>query len=126
MKKAISIPGAPSPIGPYSQAIVSNNQCFVSGQVPVDPNTGEMVLTSLGDSTHRIMKNIQALIEEAGFTMSDIVKCSIFLKDMGYFAEVNEVYATYFNETPPARETVAVKQLPLDAPVEISCIAIRS
>ncbi len=125
MKKAISIPGAPTPIGPYSQAIVANNQCFVSGQIPVNPNTGEMVLSSITESTKQVMENVKALIVEAGFEMTDIVKCSIFLESMDDFAEMNEVYASYFQQTPPARETVAVKTLPKNAPVEISCIAMK-
>lgn len=125
MKKVISIPGAPKPIGPYSQAIVKNGHCFVSGQIPVNPATGELVSSSVKEATHQVLKNIQSLITEAGFTMSDIVKCSIFLKSMDDFGEVNEVYAQYFTNEPPARETVQVAKLPLDVSVEISCIAIQ-
>jgi 2-iminobutanoate/2-iminopropanoate deaminase len=125
MKKAISIPGAPAPIGPYSQAIVAGNQCFVSGQVPVDPKTGKMVEGPVSNATHQVLKNISALILEAGFNMENIVKCSIFLKSMDDFAEVNAVYADYFQGTAPARETVQVSKLPLNASVEISCIAIK-
>ena len=125
MKKAISIPGAPAPIGPYSQAIVAGNQCFVSGQIPLNPESGEMVLDSIASSTKQVLENLKALVVEAGFEMTDIVKCSIFLSSMDHFQEMNEVYSTYFGELPPARETVAVLGLPKNAPVEISCIAIK-
>lgn len=125
MKKAISIPGAPAPIGPYSQAIVKNNSLFVSGQIPLNPVTGELVLDSISNATHQVLENISALIKAADFEISDVVKCSIFLKSMDDFTEVNAVYATYFQDCPPARETVAVSKLPLDVPVEISCIAIK-
>lgn len=125
MKKAISIPNAPAPIGPYSQAIVKNNTLFVSGQIPLDPKTGELKLNTIAEATTQVMENIKSLVITAGFQMSDVVKCSIFLKSMDDFTEVNAVYAHYFQEDPPARETVAVVQLPLDVPVEISCIAIQ-
>lgn len=125
MKKAISIPGAPSPIGPYSQAIVKNNTLFVSGQIPLNPISGELVLNSIDAATKQIMDNIKALVFSAGFEMTDIVKCSIFLTSMDDFAEVNNRYAKYFESDPPARETVQVTKLPLNVPVEISCIAIK-
>jgi 2-iminobutanoate/2-iminopropanoate deaminase len=125
MKKAISIPGAPAPIGPYSQAIVKNDSLFVSGQIPLNPMTGELVLDSISSSTKQVMDNITSLVKAADFDMADIVKCSIFLKSMDDFAEMNAVYATYFPKTPPARETVQVSKLPLDVPVEISCIALK-
>lgn len=125
MKKIVSIPNAPAPIGPYSQAVVKGNSLFVSGQIPIDPKTGELQLDSISEATTQVMENIKSLVITAGFQMSDVVKCSIFLKSMDDFAEVNEVYARYFQEQPPARETVAVSQLPLDVPVEISCIAIQ-
>ena len=123
MKKAISIPGAPAPIGPYSQAIVKNNSLFVSGQIPLNPKTGELVLDSISAATTQVMENITALVKAAGFEMTDIVKCSIFLSSMEDFATVNEIYGTYFKDVPPARETVQVSKLPLNVPVEISCIA---
>ncbi len=125
MKKAISIPGAPAPIGPYSQAIVKNNTLFVSGQIPLNPMTGELVLENVENSTIQVMENIKSLIHAAGFEMEDIVKCSIFLKSMDDFSVVNAVYAQYFHSAPPARETVEVSKLPLNVPVEISCIAIK-
>ena len=125
MKKVISIPNAPAPIGPYSQAIVKNDTLYVSGQIPLHPQTGELQLNSIEEATKQTMENIKSLVTTAGFEMKDIVKCSIFLQSMDDFAQVNEVYAQYFQEEPPARETVAVVQLPLGVPVEISCIAIK-
>ena len=125
MKKIISIPGAPPPIGPYSQAILKENTLFVSGQIPLDPATGELKVASVEEATHRVMKNIQTLLESAEMKMSDVVKCSIFLKSMDDFPTVNTIYASYFEGDFPARETVQVAKLPLDVPVEISCIAIR-
>lgn len=125
MKKVISIPGAPAPIGPYSQAILKNDTLYVSGQIPLNPFSGELVTDSIQNATHQVMKNIFALLEEAGLTIDNVVKCSIFLKDLNDFAEMNAIYGSYFNEVPPARETVQVAKLPLDVPIEISCIAIK-
>lgn len=124
MKKAIQIPGAPAPLGPYSQAILINGTLYVSGQVPLNPATGELVDGTIADATHQVMKNIMALVTEAGMDASNIVKCSIFLKDLGNFSQVNEIYGQYFRSTPPARETVQVAKLPLDVDIEISCIAV--
>lgn len=124
-KRAISIPGAPAPIGPYSQAILANDTLYVSGQIPLNPATGELVSESIEASTTQVMENLKALLNEAGMTFENVVKCSIFLKDLGNFARVNDVYASYFTSTPPARETVEVARLPKDVQVEISCIAIR-
>lgn len=125
MKKSIQISGAPAPIGPYSQAILVDNTLYVSGQIPLDPFTGDLVLESIEASTHQVLKNITALLKEAGMTLDDVVKCSIFLKDMNDFAAMNAVYGSYFGIVPPARETVQVAKLPLDVNVEISCIAIK-
>jgi 2-iminobutanoate/2-iminopropanoate deaminase len=125
MKKIITIPNAPAPIGPYSPAIVKGGTLYVSGQIPLNPMTGELELKTISEATHQVMKNIQALVESAGFKMSEIIKTSIFLKSMDDFAQVNEVYASYFTDEFPARETVQVTKLPLDVPVEISCIAIK-
>lgn len=125
MKKVLQIPGAPSPIGPYSQAILKNDTLYVSGQIPINPMTGELVNNSVADSTKQVMENICSLLKEAEMSTEDIVKCSIFLKNMDNFAEVNEIYAQYFRSNPPARETVQVAKLPLDVDVEISCIAIK-
>lgn len=124
MKKAIQIPGAPAPIGPYSQAIVSGNTVYVSGQIPLNPFTGNLEVASIQEATHQVMKNIQALLKEINMTMEHIVKCSIFMIDLGQFAEMNAVYGSYFTGTPPARETVQVSQLPMQVPIEISCIAV--
>lgn len=125
MKKVIQIPGAPAPIGPYSQAILKGDTLYVSGQIPLNPFTGELVIDSIDAATERVMLNIEALLSEAGMNFNHIVKCSIFLKDMNDFAVMNRVYASFFDDVPPARETVQVAKLPLDVPVEISCIAIR-
>lgn len=124
MKKAIQIPGAPAPIGPYSQAILKDNTLYVSGQIPLNPKTNELVQDSIENATNQVMQNINALLLEAGMTMDNIVKCSIFLKDLNNFSKVNEIYSQYFRSLPPARETVQVSKLPLDVDVEISCIAI--
>ncbi len=126
MKIAIQIPGAPAPIGPYSQAILYDKTLYVSGQIPLNPFTGELEIDTIQNATHQIMKNITALLKEAGMTFENIVKCSIFLKNMDDFAEMNVVYASYFSETPPARETVQVSKLPMDVTIEISCIAIKN
>ena len=125
MKKIIQIPGAPAPIGPYSQAIEVNNTLYVSGQIPIDPKTGNLNDTDVATATKQVMENIKALVETAHLEMSNIVKCSIFLKDMNDFSIVNDVYAEYFGKEAPARETVQVSKLPLDVDVEISCIAMR-
>ena len=125
MKKIIQIPGAPAPIGPYSQAIEVNNTLYVSGQIPIDPKTGNLNDIDVAAATKQVMENIKALVETARLEMSNIVKCSIFLKDMNDFSIVNDVYAEYFGKEAPARETVQVSKLPLDVDVEISCIAMR-
>lgn len=125
MKKVIQIPGAPAPIGPYSQAILKNDTLYVSGQIPLNPSTGELMVQNIEEATHQVLKNIGALLAEAGMEYGHVVKCSIFVKDLNDFAAVNAVYAQYFESNPPARETVEVSRLPLDVPVEISCIAIH-
>ncbi|MFA5573923.1 MAG: Rid family detoxifying hydrolase [Brumimicrobium sp.] len=125
MKKSIIIPNAPKPIAPYSPAILKDNTLYISGQIPLNPATGELVNDSIANATQQVMENIKALIKAAGFEMSDIVKCSIFMTSMDYYGEINDVYARYFKEIPPAREAVAVKTLPRNVSVEISCIAMR-
>ena len=125
MREILSIPGAPKPIGPYSQAVKVNGTLYVSGQIPLNPQTGDLVLDSIENATHRVMQNIQALVEEAGMQMKDVVKMSIFIKDMGQFSQINNVYAQYFSGDFPARETVQVADLPMGVPIEISCIAIE-
>ena len=124
MKKGLQIPGAPAPIGPYSQAILTNGTLYVSGQIPLNPATGELVNESIEASTHQVMKNILSLLKEADMDADNIVKCSIFLKDLNNFQIVNKIYGEYFRSTPPARETVQVVKLPMDVDVEISCIAV--
>jgi 2-iminobutanoate/2-iminopropanoate deaminase len=124
MKKAIQIPNAPTPVGPYSQAILAGGMLFVSGQIPLNPSTGQLEMNSIEEATHRVMKNIEALLSEAGLTFEQVVKTSIFLKDLSDFQAVNGIYASYFQGVPPARETVEVARLPLDVNIEISCIAL--
>ncbi len=116
---------APAPIGPYNQAIQAGNLVFVSGQVALDPLTGEMNNADLNAETHQVMKNVQAVLNAAGCDFSHIVKTTIFLSDMQLFTQVNEIYGSYFKSDYPARETVAVKGLPKNANVEISVIAAR-
>ncbi|MFM1914668.1 MAG: hypothetical protein RLZZ531_337 [Bacteroidota bacterium] len=126
MKKAIQIPNAPAPVGPYSQAILAGGMLFISGQIPLNPSTGELELDTIEEATHRVMKNIEALLAAAGLTIENIVKTSIFLKDLNDFQAMNTVYASYFTGIPPARETVQVVRLPLDVSIEISCIALAN
>ena len=123
MKKIISTDKAPAAIGPYSQAIESNGMLYCSGQIPLDPETMEIVGETAAEQAVQVMKNLSAVLEAAGTDFSKVVKCSIFLDDMGDFGAVNEVYGSYFTSDPPARETVAVDTLPKSVLVEISCIA---
>lgn len=124
MKKIINSADAPAPIGPYSQAVQTGNMLFVSGQVCFDPKTGDLVNQDIVSETHQVMKNIGAILNAAGMDYSNIVKTSIFVKDLNNFSTINTTYATYFSENPPARETVEVARLPRDVNVEISCIAV--
>jgi len=125
MKKAIQISGAPSPIGPYSQAILANNTLYISGQIPLNPISGNLVIDTIENATKQVLDNIFALLKETGMNKDNVVKCSIFLKDLNDFSAVNEVYGSYFKNIAPARETVQVAKLPLDVPIEISCIAVK-
>ncbi len=122
-KKIIHTGNAPAAIGPYSQAVASNGMLFVSGQIPFVPETMELVSSGIQDETHRVMKNLEAILEEAGIGFDHVLKCSIFVADMGDFASINKVYGSYFGNQPPARETVEVSTLPKNVHVEISCIA---
>lgn len=122
-KTIINTPKAPAPIGPYSQAVSVNGMLFVSGQIPIIPETGEMEAGGIQAETTQVMKNLGAILAEAGTDFSHVVKTSIFVADMNDFAAVNEVYGHSFTENPPARETVAVRTLPKNVNVEISCIA---
>ena len=125
MKKVIQIPGAPAPIGPYSQAILVKDTLYISGQIPLNPFSGELIVDSIENATKQVLQNIGELLLAAEMTIDNVVKCSIFLKDMNDFAVMNEIYAQFFRSEPPARETVQVSKLPLDVPIEISCIAIK-
>ncbi len=125
MKKTINTPDAPAPIGPYSQAVLSNGILYLSGQIALNPDTGEIITDNIVDETHQVMKNIQAIINASGLTMDHIIKCSIFIINMDDFTEINEVYGTYFNNEPPARETIEVSRLPKNVNVEISVIAAK-
>lgn len=124
-KNVILSASAPAPIGPYSQAVESGNLLFVSGQIAMDPVSGSLVAGSIEDETHRVMKNIQAILSAAQFSFPQVMKCTIFLKDMNNFPKVNAIYGSYFPSEPPARETVEVSRLPKDVNVEISCIAVK-
>jgi len=126
MKKIINTKNAPSPIGPYNQAVLSGNTLYTSGQIALNPATGELVKDSIEVETKQVMENMKAVLTEAGMTFENVVKSSIFVKNMNDFAKINVVYGNYFNaETAPARETVEVGNLPLYVNVEISMIAIK-
>ncbi|WP_192822514.1 RidA family protein [Rufibacter sp. LB8] len=116
---------APAPIGPYSQAVQAGNTLYISGQIALDQATGNLVQDNIQTETHQVMKNLQYILQEAGYDFSHVVKCSIFVKDLGNFAAINETYGSYFTNNPPARETVEVSRLPKDVNVEISCIAVK-
>ena len=121
-KRPISTKAAPAAIGPYSQGIVCGNLLFISGQLPIDPATGELVSGSIQEKTHRVIENIRAIAEEAGGGLQDIVKTTVFLKDMNDFGAVNAVYAETFPANPPARAAIQVAALPKDADIEIEAI----
>ena len=125
MKKIINIKDAPQPIGPYSQAVLANGMLFISGQIAVDPYSGKLILESIEKQTHQVIANLKNILAEESLGFKDVVKVSIFLADMNDFKTVNEIYASYFNEQPPARETVEVSKLPLNAAIEMSLIAIK-
>lgn len=125
MKKQISTAAAPAAIGPYSQAIEANGMVFVSGQLPIDPATGAFAEGGIKELTRQSLTNMKAILAEAGLTMANVVKTTVFLADMADFAEMNEVYASFFEGVCPARSAVAVKTLPKEARVEIECIAVK-
>lgn len=125
MKQVIKTENAPAPIGPYNQAILANGTLYMSGQIALDPETGELVTDNVESETGRVMANLQAVLQEAGMDFSNVVKTSIFLTDMNDFTKVNEVYGKSFGEDAPARETVQVARLPKDVKVEISMIAVK-
>ena len=125
-KKAILTKKAPLPIGPYNQAIQFDNLLFISGQIPLDPENGKLISSGIKEETNKVMTNIQYILEEAKMNFNNVVKTTIFLKDMNEFVKVNTEYAKFFeNYIPPARETVQISQLPKNVNIEISCIAIK-
>jgi 2-iminobutanoate/2-iminopropanoate deaminase len=125
MKEVIYIETAPKPIGPYSQAVKAGNMLFVSGQIPIDPKTGEVVKGGIKEQTRQVLENIKTVLEAAGYTLNDVAMAFVFLADMNMFPEYNEVYAQYFKEKPPARVTVQAARLPRDVLIEIAVIAVR-
>jgi 2-iminobutanoate/2-iminopropanoate deaminase len=124
MKKIITTPHAPKPIGPYNQAVYVNNTLYISGQIPVNPISGKIESEDIMVQTKQVMENIGAILKEAGMNFGNVVKTSIFIMEMANFSKINEVYGSYFTADFPARETVQVAKLPLNANVEISVIAI--
>lgn len=124
MKETISTENAPGAIGPYSQAVKTGNMVFCSGQIPIDPATGEFVSNDVAEQTRQVLKNLIAVLEAAGTDLNNVVKTTVFLADMNDFTAMNEIYAEFFNENKPARATVQAARLPRDARVEIECIAV--
>lgn len=125
MKKIVNISDAPKPIAPYSQAVMAGDTLYISGQIAIDPYTGKLVEGGIAEQTKRVMENIRAILKEEKMDFSNVVKCSIFMSSMDIYKEVNEVYASYFEVDPPAREAIAAKGLPMNVDVEVSCIALR-
>ncbi len=124
MKKIIQTDQAPAPVGPYNQAIIHNDTLYASGQIALDPATGHLVTSDIESETRRVMENVRAILQEAGLTFHDVLKCSIFVRNMGDYERINAVYAGYFDKaTAPARELVQVARLPKDVNIEISVIA---
>lgn len=124
MREAVSSAGAPKAIGPYSQAIRAGTLLFVSGQIPIDPATGELVQGDIAAQTHRVFRNLQAILEAAGATFDHVVRATVYLADMNDFSRVNDIYGSYFSTPAPARATVQAARLPKDARVEIDVIAV--
>jgi len=125
MNRPISTPNAPKAVGPYSQGVAAGNILFVSGQLPIDPATGVFAAADTAGQTRRCLENVAAILREAGHALSDVVKCTVFLKDMNDFAEMNAVYSAFFGEQRPARAAVEVARLPKDARVEVEAVSIR-
>lgn len=121
----VNSPNAPAPIGPYSHAVLAGNTLYISGQIALSVETGNLVTDTIEAETHQVMKNLQAILAEAGMDLTQVAKCTIFVKDMNNFARINEIYGSYFTTNPPARETVEVSRLPKDVNVEISAIAVK-
>ena len=124
-KEIINTDNAPAPIGPYSQAVLTGNLLFISGQVALKPGTGDLAMADIIEETHQVMQNLKAILTQASMDFGNVVKTTIFLSDMNLFGQVNEIYGKYFSGDFPARETVAVKTLPKNVNVEISMIAAR-
>ncbi|NHJ47660.1 MAG: RidA family protein [Asgard group archaeon] len=124
-KEIISTDKAPAALGPYSQGVKAGSFIFVSGQIPINPLTGKLVEGSITDQTEQSLKNVQGIVEAAGASLSDVVKCTVFLKDMDTFSEMNEKYKEFFDKNPPARAAVEVARLPKDVKVEIEVIAVK-
>ena len=124
MREIVSTDKAPGAIGPYSQAIKTGGMLFCSGQIPIDPETGEFVSNDIGEQTDQVLKNLNAVLEAGGMNLGNVVKTTVFLADMSDFAVMNEVYGRYFDSNKPARATVQAARLPRDAKVEIECIAV--
>ncbi len=125
MKKIISTEKAPAAIGPYSQAVETNGTLYISGQIPIDPSIGKIIAKDVSSQAEQVFKNICAILDEAGYNFKDVVKSTVFLADMELFPALNEVYKKYYTENCPARSTIAVKGLPLEALVEIETIAVK-
>lgn len=125
-KEIVFSKNAPEPIGPYSQAVKAGNVLYVSGQIALDADTGDLINENITEETHAVMKNLDAILVAAQFSFIDVVKCTIFIRNMEDFATINEAYGQYFKSSPPARETVEVSKLPKNVNVEISCIAVKA
>ena len=125
MKKNISTNNAPKAIGPYSQAVLAGNTLYCSGQIAIDPKSGALNTANITTETNQVMQNLEAVLSEAGMNFDNVVKCSIFLKDMKQYTDVNKVYVEYFGDNPPAREAMEVSVLPRNVNIEISLIAIK-
>jgi 2-iminobutanoate/2-iminopropanoate deaminase len=125
MKKVISTSDAPAAIGPYSQAVETNGMLFVSGQIPLNPANGEVTGATISEQSRQVLENIKAILSSAGYSIKDVVKTTCYLTDMNEFPKMNEVYATYFIENPPARATIGVSKLPKGVLVEIDAIAVK-
>jgi 2-iminobutanoate/2-iminopropanoate deaminase len=125
MKKAVNTENAPKAIGPYSQAIEAGNTLYISGQVPINPETSKVEASGIEDQTEQVMKNIGAILKEAGYGFENVVKSTCLLSDMANFAGMNKVYGSYYPNNPPARAAFAVKELPLGVLIEIECIAVK-
>jgi 2-iminobutanoate/2-iminopropanoate deaminase len=125
MKKIITALKAPAPIGPYNQAVMAGDTLYISGQIALNPETGELMMDTIEEETEWVMKHLGSILNEAGMDYSNLVKCSIFVSNMGNFSAINGVYGSYFKDNPPARETVEVSCLPKNVNVEISAIAVK-